>query len=308
MADYRFKEWFGIRAGKVKTALGLYNDNQDQDTLHTWALLPQSMYPVDLRSSTIAHNGVDFYGTIPLRRLGSIAYTAYAGMTPNDPHQGYLYFLSSILPTPSYTGPMGGGDAKWTTPIKGVLVSASILTKHPSGSGMSVGNAFSPSTPFSQYSKKNEISQYYVQYIFRGLTIDGEYRRDYRDQVLSQGGSANDIFWDARSIYGSAAYRIHPRLEIGSYYSFFIPHWNQDWTPPGNHITDKVVTARIDLTKFWTVKVEGHFINGYGQVDSARGFYDLAAPGGPAGPGVASAVTTTKPLTNMLVIKTGFTF
>src|ERR1700689_2318133 len=27
--DYKFKDWFGIRAGKVKTVLGLYNDTQD---------------------------------------------------------------------------------------------------------------------------------------------------------------------------------------------------------------------------------------------------------------------------------------
>jgi hypothetical protein len=44
-ADYRLKDWFGIRAGKVKTALGLYNDTQDMEFLHTWALMPTSVYP-----------------------------------------------------------------------------------------------------------------------------------------------------------------------------------------------------------------------------------------------------------------------
>jgi hypothetical protein len=55
VADYRFKPWFGARGGKVKTVLGLYNNLQDVDSLFTWALLPQSMYPMDLRGSTIAH-------------------------------------------------------------------------------------------------------------------------------------------------------------------------------------------------------------------------------------------------------------
>ena len=45
VVDYRFKSWFGVRGGKVKTTLGLYNDTQDLDFLHTFALLPQSMYP-----------------------------------------------------------------------------------------------------------------------------------------------------------------------------------------------------------------------------------------------------------------------
>jgi len=49
----------GFRAGKVKTALGLYNDTQDAESLHTWALLPQALYPTDLRTSLIAHTGGD---------------------------------------------------------------------------------------------------------------------------------------------------------------------------------------------------------------------------------------------------------
>src|SRR5271157_137917 len=53
--DYKFKDWFGVRAGKVKTVLGLYNDTQDMESLHTWAILPQSTYPLDVRATNIAH-------------------------------------------------------------------------------------------------------------------------------------------------------------------------------------------------------------------------------------------------------------
>jgi hypothetical protein len=56
-ADYRFKSWFGIRGGKVKTVMGLYNDTQDLDFLRPFALLPQSIYATDLRECTIAHTG-----------------------------------------------------------------------------------------------------------------------------------------------------------------------------------------------------------------------------------------------------------
>ena len=55
--DYKFKDWFGVRGGKIKTALGLFNDIQDNEFLQTWALLPQGVYPLDLRSNTIAHTG-----------------------------------------------------------------------------------------------------------------------------------------------------------------------------------------------------------------------------------------------------------
>ena len=56
-ADYRLKDWIGFRGGKIKTPLGLYTDTQDQAFLHTWALLPQSVYPVDLRSVTRGARG-----------------------------------------------------------------------------------------------------------------------------------------------------------------------------------------------------------------------------------------------------------
>jgi hypothetical protein len=67
VADYRFASWFGIRGGKVKTALGLYTDTQDLDFLRVFALLPQSIYPTDLRDATIAHLGGDIYGSISLK-------------------------------------------------------------------------------------------------------------------------------------------------------------------------------------------------------------------------------------------------
>ena len=85
LADYRWKDWIGFRAGKIKTPLGLHNDTQDQEFLHTWALLPQSLYPVDLRSVSIAHVGGDMYGNIRIGHGGSLSYDAFAGSVPDDP-------------------------------------------------------------------------------------------------------------------------------------------------------------------------------------------------------------------------------
>jgi hypothetical protein len=95
VADYRFKNWLGVRGGKVKTTRGLYDDTQDLDFLHTFALLPQSIYPVDLRDATIAHVGGDVYGNIsPKPGLGTFAYTVYAGHRSDSIYSGYPYLLS----------------------------------------------------------------------------------------------------------------------------------------------------------------------------------------------------------------------
>jgi hypothetical protein len=304
LADYRFKPWFGVRGGKVKTVLGLYNNLQDVDSLFTWALLPQSMYPIDLRGSTIAHYGGDLYGRIRLGKYGKADYTAYGGILPSDPHQGYIYALRSVFSfNAPYRGPIFGGDLRWKTPLKGVLAGASFMNQHPSGSG--IGNPSGPlgGVAFRQDSKKREISQFYVQYLVKGLHVDGEYHRDYRDQTISVPAinQLSDVQWNARSWYISGAYRLSHRVEVGSYYSFFTPNQNVDTSLPGNHIYDKVATARFDLKSFWTVKVEGHFIDGYGAIDSARGFYD-------GFPGPGSVGSGFKPQTNMLMVRTGFSF
>src|SRR5450432_252022 len=82
--DYRFTKWIGVRAGKVKTVVGLKNDTQDMDFIHTFAILPQSIYPLDTRAATIAHLGADVYGDLPLSKLGSASYTAFIGQRNDD--------------------------------------------------------------------------------------------------------------------------------------------------------------------------------------------------------------------------------
>ena len=98
-------------------------------------------------------------------------------------------------------------------------------------------------------------------------------------------------------------------LELGSYYSRYsitslftgvlaavgIPN-QTDTSLPQNHIYDKVVTGRIDLNKLWNVKVEGHFMDGYGNASYPAGFYSQQNSQG------------FHPNTNALFIKTGLNF
>ena len=65
---------------------------------------------------------------------------------------------------------------------------------------------------------------------------------------------------------------------------------------PGNHIRDKVLSARIDLTKFWNLKIEGHFMDGFNNNQYPGGFY---MPDNPQG---------YQPKTNLLIIRTGWYF
>jgi hypothetical protein len=285
VADYRFKRWFGLRGGKVKTVLGLFTDTQDAEFLHTFALLPQAIYPVDLRNSSIAHIGGDAYGDLVTRRYGTISYTFYYGERPNDAEDGLLYTIGD--PFTTYTGPMGGGDLRWATPLKGLLVGASYLTQHP------VGSNFKTPTSSTRDDARDQTAQYYFQYTTGDLEIDGEYNGHHGVFVSQTARSLQDFF----SWYISASYRINKYLTLGSYYSQFIPDkTNPVWSDPSAHIYDQDVTVRVDLTSHWNVKMEGHFMDGVADPHSARGIYIQTNSRG----------ETTK--TNILVIRTAVYF
>jgi hypothetical protein len=310
VVDYRFTRWFGVRAGKVKTTLGLYTDTQDLDFLHTFALLPQSIYPTDLRDATIAHLGGDVYGRVSLKhRLGDVAYTAYVGHRSDSIYSGYPYYLSSFgAIIKSFGGLQYGADLRWNSPLKGLLIGASRMNEDITGKG-SVINPSNPGAglvPYSETSKADWTNQFYGEYTVGRLRIDSEYRRYWRNQELSYGTS--ESFADVRGWYVSAAYRICKRLQIGSYYShytitnvvagdlsaFYPPA--TDTSLPADHDYDKVITGRVDLNRFWNLKIEGHFMNGYGSGPYPNGFYTQVNP------------QSLKPNTNALVIKTSFNF
>jgi hypothetical protein len=310
VVDYRFKSWFGVRGGKVKTTLGLYTDTQDEDFLRVFALLPQSVYPTDLREATIAHLGGDIYGRLSLKRhLGEFLYTAYAGHRSDSIYSGYPYYFSSFgAHITSYGGLQYGADLRWNTPLKGLLIGASRMNEDITGKGSAI-NAFNPGAglvPYSEASKADWINQFYGEYTVGRLRIDSEYRRYWRNQELFSGTS--ESFADVRGWYVSGAYRICKRLQIGSYYSrytvtnvvagalsaFYPPA--TDTSLPADHDYDKVITGRVDLNKFWNVKIEGHFMNGYGSGPYPNGFYTQVNPQG------------FKTDTNALVVRTSVYF
>jgi len=77
--DYRWKDWLGFRAGRVKIPYGLYNDIQDVDSARVPVLLPQSVYPIENSNYLLAQTGAELYGYLKSRRAGALEYAAYAG-------------------------------------------------------------------------------------------------------------------------------------------------------------------------------------------------------------------------------------
>src|SRR5579859_3243188 len=291
-ASYKFTPWFGLRGGKVKTVMGLYNDTQDLDFLHTFALLPQSVYPTDLRDTTLAHEGGDVFGDIPVgKTFGSLSYTAYAGYRNGSPYSGYAYLVNSDgAQFKSFGGLQYGGDLRWSTPLKGLLVGVSRMNEEV------VLDFLNGPVDLRLSSKSDWTNQYYGQYTWKKLVVDTEYRRYWTDLGM-QGVSM--IQEDVRGWYVAGSYQIVKRVQVGSYFSHYsINYPNNALLSSGTgHDYDKVVTVRFDPTRFLNIKVEGHFMDGYGMpYQYPNGFYPANNPQG------------LKPNTNALVIKGGFNF
>ncbi len=316
-ADYRFASWFGVRAGKVKTALGLYNDTQDMDSLHTFALLPQGVYSTDMRDSTLAHVGGDVYGTIPLRRLGSLSYTGYVGDNMESIYGGYplLLQIHGIYIDHS-SGLTWGGDLRWNTPAKGLLVGASYENNDIRNTGLlnpsvALGGP-NVNVPYWEQTRREFVQQFYGEYVIGNLRLDSEFRRYWRDATIFNGGFEATI--TPKSWYASADYRLSKRLSLGAYYS----HYTVDWvinvpgqvespsaSAPDRHLYDKTAAVRFDVTSNWYVKIEGHFMDGYAGFQYPDGFYPTVNQIGACPQNQCQAL---QPKTNALVIRTGWSF
>jgi hypothetical protein len=292
-ADYKFADAFGVRGGKMKTVLGLFSDTQDMEFLYTWALLPQGMYPLDLRSVTIAHIGADVYGNVKLGKAGALAYTAYVGKVQDDDRGGYRYGVQdSGLGFGSGLNSRGGGfDVRWTAPVDGLMAGYSFTQTRDTVN--LIVNAIR--LPFVVDSNPARRQSLYADYQGSKVRLSSELRREFTDLSMVPAVYARSQT-PSRAWFGAVSYRLFKPLEVGTYYSNYVYNTKLPSANQNNHIYDTAVSGRVDVNRFWNIKVEGHFIDGNGNISYARGFYLRSNP------------TGFQPETRMLVVRTGITF
>jgi hypothetical protein len=294
--DYKVNDNFGVRAGKVKTPLGLFNDTQDMEFLYTWALLPQGVYPMDRRAVSIAHVGADVYGALDFKKAGTVNYTAYAGFIPDDSRGGYRYGIEDagfVYPKGEKVDQKGGGfDLRWTAPVEGLTAGYSLFMTDGSVDLNYAALGGMPVTLELNDWNRHAIFGDYQKNAFR---FSAEWRREVIATLIPQLGTPGTPV-DSRSWFAAGSYRVNKYFEVGSYYSKYITNSRLDASLDTNHISGPAVTARFDLNKYWNVKVEGQFMDGTGDLNYSHGFYRRNNSG------------TVDPKTNLLVVRTGFNF
>jgi hypothetical protein len=164
---------------------------------------------------------------------------------------------------------------EWNTPLDGLELGGGIMTfevdlmfqttantSWARAQGVPVGTLFS-------YKRKNaEIRTLSGEYTYKNLVLAAEYVKFQADDIGAEGKGRRR---SEEGYYGSAAYRFTDWFELGAYYSMYYPDTSdrkgrryETMGKPHYKAWQKefVLTTRFDINDHWTLKLEGHVVNG----------------------------------------------
>lgn len=258
--DYRWKDWLGVRAGRVKLPFGLYNDVADIDAAHGVVLLPQSVYPAQNRNFLLAQTGLELYGYRDLDRAGALDYRLYAGtiLLEVDDQPGAPYEIASL--TVPY---VVGGRLLWEPPVEGLRVGASVQALRLD----SELQFEMPATPI-EVDLPAVLWVGSVEYTRSSWLLAAEYSRWY----VQLESSDPMLFPESESVseraYALAAYRANAWLQPAMYYSVLYPDVD-DRSGRDAQQHDVALTLRFDVNLNWLVKLEAHYMHGTAALSSS---------------------------------------
>lgn len=285
--DYAFKNWLGLRFGKIKSPNGLYNESRDMDMLRTCIVLPQGIYNDLLRDNSIAIIGASAYGDFNLGAIGNLSYQLLEGVPYSDRESGTGKFSESRLYERNLTSAevkedmtykgSTGVSLFWDTPLPGLrfgftrmdIVSESSIFLGSAVAGTSLQDV-------TLYQTGRSIIQVAsTEYTWNDLIVAAEYmHRESEIETWTNfppGGGITKVHSVAESYYLSASYRFSDLFSLGAYYSEYYPDANDK---DGDDFAidhrawekDLALTLRFDLNPYWVLKLEGHAVNGTANV------------------------------------------
>lgn len=266
--DYHFRDWLGLRAGRVKLVYGLYNDISDIDAARTPILLPPSIYPLTDRNLLFGVQGGEIYGYTRLGRAGALEYQAMGGAINIPlPSQIGQPVQASSLDIPY----LAAGRLMWETPVEGLRLGGSVVALRLNE------DIFFPGAPAGSATESARVTLYgyvaSIEYLAHDLQLAAEYAQS-RNETRELAPTPMRIPTVVRSGgYALGTYRVSRWFQPGAYFSFAYRNRNlgaQSDTPVNGMLTtndenvqdDLAGTLRFDVNSFWIVKLEGHYMHG----------------------------------------------
>ena len=291
VADYRATDWLGIRAGKVKLPVGLYNTSRDSDFLRPMAFLPQSVYDEMQRDFMVAAYGAAAYGNFAIGSLGDVDYQVFYGKMDLDEDRllidnGIRSGLNDIAAgvAGAFGAPAGVDKVEyksdyavtvsfvWNTAVDGLRVGASYLRTQ----GEFESDLVDPFGVFNGIVEDFNVSANYdymyvlsAEYTGSIYTIASEYMRRKNDVVAEGlkplapfiGEQYNMLTSTSEGLYVMGNVMI-PQVE-GLAVSFLVEQFYGDVdNRGGSKRTDFGIGLRYDFSPRWLVKAEWHKVKG----------------------------------------------
>lgn len=278
-ADYRWRNWFGFRAGIIRQAHGLYNETRDMDMLRTSILLPQSVYAESGRDYVgrdfISQlQGASVYGEVFTRSVGNFSYSFMAGEKNISNDSSAAKWVEA------------GGSFKVDNVDTGIFYNASLQWQTPAD-GLRLGITGTKSTDIivnltsktSGTKLISDIREYYsyvlsAEYKLGNFMMAAEYMNQKKDsEMIGMPAPHHTVF--PLGYYFSAAYRFTDWFELGAYYSEFFYNKDDKHGKRFEQISmpdylawqkDFALSLRFDMDPYWNIKLEGHSIDGATQL------------------------------------------
>ncbi len=257
IADYRLRDWFGIRAGNMKWVNGLYNESRDVDMLRTSIFMPQGVYNEAWRETSANLQGAGLYGNVPMSVVGSLSYDIQYGSMNMAPDQGPAKLLKDQV-SEDFPGEVDlkevnvdytyTGALKWNTPLEGLVLGGSTFEYFFEASASTTISPtllaqFDPSyadlanslstagVTFQSFPTTFEVKGRNLtgsaEFTWNNLVLAAEYSQiTYNISIANNllgsvypGGIYKIPEFDSIGYYGSASYRFTYWFELGAYYS-----------------------------------------------------------------------------------------
>lgn len=297
--DYRWRDWLGIRFGKMKLAYGLYNEIREMDMLRTSVMLPQSVYTELWRDALSSIKGLGFYGNSPSSLMGSFSYEYQIGVLAFkndggfskafedalsylnidvkdiDHDYAYTYALTWETPFDGLRFRLSGHD------IYGLRINADASGFIPydlNRDGIITPGEGLPVKSIDYRTVKQKAWIISAEYAYRDLVIAGEYLEgDFQGRMNIGYGFALRPSLPVKGWYLAISYRCNPVLSLGLSYSDLYPNTNDEDgdLQVANGRTDFeawlktwTFSSRFDINKSWVVKFETSYNDGWGAYDS----------------------------------------
>jgi hypothetical protein len=280
LADYRLRDFIGIRFGKIKIPHGLYNEIRDFDMLRTFIFLPPVYYDIS-RSTINAMNGIGLYGNYQVPKIGNIEYQLIGGSKSIDPESGWSRYMErrGIDITQFDIGFVGCGQFIWNLPFQGVRLGMTGTRLNMAADAeiefIPISPEYAIAGPDMAYNLDNFfIHVSFFEYTLNDLILAFEYMTFRGDLSLKTLHpklpiKGYDVPVRTDTCYLSVSYRLSDYIEIGGFSAIFWPDSNdksgQNMLPLPDYMgwhKETALCLRLDINESLTFKTEAHLIDG----------------------------------------------